>query len=137
MMQDTKLNLTIGVSIIVGIALVAVLSKYDTSREIRKIAKAKNEIQALSKKIQEHYYTFGSFPRALTDSNLQKLIAELPTTDPFSSEKEPYRYVTEDSNFKIYSVGPNGVDDGGRASQGDRLLDIVVEFRKPPAKGKP
>ncbi|MGV3618647.1 MAG: hypothetical protein ACO1SV_25265 [Fimbriimonas sp.] len=48
--------------------------------------------------------------------------------DPFGTG--PLRYVPAGRGFTLYSVGPDGVDDGGKpASNGSKTSDLVVKFR--------
>jgi hypothetical protein len=52
----------------------------------------------------------GSYPATLEELGAQDLL-----TDPFSPDGKPFRYRLEpDGKFTLYSVGPNGIDDGGK-----------------------
>ncbi len=57
--------------------------------------------------------THGRYPAAL--SELTQHGARLPT-DPFNDQ--PYHYRLEGSGFRLWSVGTNGVDDGGTDEDG-------------------
>lgn len=56
---------------------------------------------------QEH----GAWPETL-EALLPDYLAALPT-DPFTAG-EPFRYALADDGYTLYSVGPDGDDDGGR-----------------------
>lgn len=57
----------------------------------------------------------GALPDSL-DELVPDYLASVPT-DPFSDG--PLRYHRTDTGYVVYSVGPNGDDDGGAAPQGD------------------
>ncbi len=61
--------------------------------------------------VELHQTQHGSLPESL-DVIAPNLGGSLPI-DPFTGE--PYRYVVQDDTFRLYSVGPNGADDGGQA----------------------
>ncbi len=66
--------------------------------------------------------------RGQIPNDLKQLVPEfMPQvpTDPFDGK--PLRYVVEDGEYLIYSVGKNGVDDGG---QGDFDPDIVFRVER-------
>jgi len=69
----------------------------------------------------------GAYPDTL--DKVKDVIPRLPT-DPFSDEA--FIYVKSGKGFKIYSVGPNGKDDGGVKETSDhvRTDGIIVEMAK-------
>ena len=58
-------------------------------------------------------------PPAILDALVPDYLAEVPT-DPFSGK--PLQSSARDGEFVVYSVGPDGVDDGGK--------DIGVPFEQ-------
>lgn len=63
----------------------------------------------------------GSFP-----ADLSGFDAKL-TTDPFTGK--PLHYKRENNGFRLWSVGANGVDDGGQRKVGnDGAADVVTSF---------
>jgi hypothetical protein len=69
----------------------------------------------------------GCYPDAL-DALTQKYLKAVPG-DVFSGKELIYR--PDATGFLLYSVGPNGADDGGRAADGQPPGDDVV-VRVPP-----
>lgn len=65
----------------------------------------------------------GSFPATLED--LAAVLPD-PPRDPFTGT--PYRYRREGEGFVIYSVGRNGVDDGGATEPPE--VDMVFRSRR-------
>jgi hypothetical protein len=64
----------------------------------------------------------GSFPKDLSGFD-----AKL-TADPFASG-QTLEYIRENSGFRLWSVGENGVDDGGQKKIGNSsMADIVTSF---------
>ena len=61
--------------------------------------------------LEGHRLTTGSYPADLTDMKLTHL-EELPN-DPCSGQ--PFHYEKRDDGYRLYSVGTNGRDDGGRS----------------------
>jgi hypothetical protein len=60
-------------------------------------------------------------------TKLAQLVPEfLPTVpvDPFDGK--PFRYLVDDLEIKVYSVGVNGIDDGGLENQAGRGPDDVA-----------
>jgi hypothetical protein len=68
----------------------------------------------------------GAFPESL--DALSKAGLSHPPIDPFSGQ--PLIYKTHRDGFTLYSVGPNGRDDGGRRSTDDQPDDEI--FWPPP-----
>jgi hypothetical protein len=58
----------------------------------------------------------GSLPETWEGSGLPPM-----PTDPWDPESKPLRYLRTDDGFVLYSVGPNGVDDGGAKPAADDL----------------
>lgn len=65
----------------------------------------------------------GGYPSSLTEVGILDL-------DPFSSE--PLRYKKSTEGFRVYSVGPNGIDDGGSEVRTNSSDDVVFVY---PATG--
>jgi hypothetical protein len=58
--------------------------------------------------------------------------------DPFSDG--PLRYLKTESDYVLYSIGPNGVDDGGRIAEGERpwlRLDLPSSLVYPSPRTPP
>ena len=64
----------------------------------------------------------GAYPDSL-DALVPEFLDKLPL-DPFSGK--PYVYRRDGSGFVVYSVGHNGVDDGGVEVTGDRDKGDIV-----------
>jgi hypothetical protein len=73
-----------------------------------------------------------AFPASLNELP-PKYLAHLPQ-DPFSAQ--PLHYQKQAAGFLLYSVGPNGVDDGGRTHDSQPRGDDVV-FRVSPCAASP
>jgi hypothetical protein len=54
--------------------------------------------------------------------------------DPFDGE--PLRYAAVDGGFRVYSVGPNGVDNGGEHESDAEIDDVAVRIRLPDAAAR-
>ena len=65
----------------------------------------------------------GQIPKDL-EQLVPDFLKQVPT-DPIDGK--PLRYVVKDSEYLLYSVGKNGVDDGG---QGDYDPDIVFRMER-------
>lgn len=63
----------------------------------------------LAVELEEHRQSSGAYPESLYELRL-KHFEELPL-DPFSGK--PFRYEKRPGGYLLYSVGPNGKDDGG------------------------
>lgn len=69
--------------------------------------------------------------KALPPPDLETIIEELPEgalLDPFSGNA--VRYLTTDDGWIVYSVGPNGIDDGGVKGERWEDHDIVIQYPK-------
>jgi hypothetical protein len=81
--------------------------------------------------IERHAHEMGSVP-----ASLDEIAARLPAgppTDPFT--EQPYIYRTSDDGFILYSVGSNGIDNGGQHSHEDG--DIVWRGRNDDVRQTP
>ena len=74
----------------------------------------------------------GRFPATL-DELVPKYLRAVPQ-DPFQPTPTPLVYSREGDSFELYSVGPNGIDDGGKLTPivdlrdgGDLFLDALRE----------
>ena len=69
----------------------------------------------------------GRLPQKL-DELVPDFLASLPS-DPFSTG--PLRYRADETEFLVYSVGSNGVDDGGRSDPpASQPADLIVRVRR-------
>jgi len=66
---------------------------------------------AISLAIRLYEHDHGSWPEALDELVPEYLPAE--PFDPFDAEMRPFQYRPHGEPPILYSVGPNGVDDGG------------------------
>ena len=70
--------------------------------------------------IEQHRASAGQYPGSLTDL-IPAILDELPL-DPYSAEGFIYREVSENlesAGYLLYSVGADGVDNGGTMSADD------------------
>jgi hypothetical protein len=63
---------------------------------------------AIRRYLEEH----GASPKKLDDLIPDYLPKKL--LDPFSHDGQTFHYQVKEFDYNLYSVGPNGVDDGGR-----------------------
>jgi hypothetical protein len=99
----------------------AILPAFDSTA--RGLAKQ----QALEAALAAERYRLksGSFPSQLSDL-VPDLLAAVPT-DPFDGQ--PLRLINRDGALIIYSVGPNGKDNGGQSGTRPNEPDIVVRIQ--------
>ena len=101
--------------------LYAILSRLCDERITGEDAFAREEAStALLKahlQLRAHRLEHGSLPTTWEGSGLPPL-----PTDPWDPESKPLRYLRTGDGFVLYSVGPNGVDDGGAKPAADDLL---------------
>jgi hypothetical protein len=77
--------------------------------------------------IERYRRKTGRWPERL-DQLVPDFLPQVPL-DPFDGQ--PLRYVVLDTEYRLYSVGQNGVDDGGTA---DDQKDCVFAVKRPSAK---
>lgn len=69
----------------------------------------------------------GRLPKML-DELVPDFLASVPS-DPFGGG--PLRYRADETEYLVYSVGPDGVDDGGRSqAPPSQTADLVVRVRR-------
>lgn len=94
-------------------------------------ATAMNDAADAAIAVERYRREHGKPPDRLSDL-VPKLLPRVPA-DPFSGQ--PLRYVVREDEYVIYSVGPDGVDDGGRhdESREQKPPDFVfpVKLRRP------
>jgi len=82
--------------------------------------------------LREFWLAHGEYPTSLAEL-APGFLADLPP-DPFSGRNLVYRQAPD--GYQLYSVGPDGIDDGGRLippgvspdkAKGDIVLDLAVE----------
>ena len=111
MLVSTRLAVSEQVGkMIVGL-FVPALTQVVISRERARI---RQELVDMGYVLAEYRAETGSFPDSL-DTLVPEQFDELPI-DPYSGET--YRYKLTDSGFLLWSVGPDGLDDGGRDHRG-------------------
>jgi hypothetical protein len=79
--------------------------------------------------VELYFRRHGNFPGQL-DQLVPEFLPEVPQ-DPFTGE--PLRYLIEEDGYVVYSVGSDGVDDGGKSDDW-RGPDIVFRVSKPSAE---
>ena len=57
---------------------------------------------------------------------------EQPPVDPFDGA--PLRYHSDAAGYEVYSIGPDGIDQGGEEGEAGKELDIVFEVPFRPNK---
>lgn len=70
----------------------------------------------------------GEWPKSLDDL-VPSLLGRVPT-DPYDGQ--PLRYARLDDGMHVYSVGPDGIDDGGRIGNNDSFkprMDLGIRLR--------
>jgi len=87
--------------------------------EVPALREARLAEPAVSVELELHRRSTGSFPEALADVSLTYL-KELPV-DPFSGR--PFVYHKQGDGYVLYSIGPNGRDDGGKKEMSLRDLE--------------
>jgi ferric-dicitrate binding protein FerR (iron transport regulator) len=135
---DLYLNAPGGVdfSLGMGVPLVAnwLVPRTSIGAVVDKVARAQVGLEILEKAALRFQAENGRLPLSLDElaTPAGKYLASVPT-DPFSAKSEPLRFVTgpAEGQITLYSIGPDGVDDGGKTEysivrQYDGPGDIVV-----------
>lgn len=125
---DTVLNLTVVIVISLTIGMLILIARYNSSQKIEKISIVYEELNIISNTIREYYDKYHTYPSSLKEKKIKALLGNLSNIDPFDPGKRGYKYKLISEGWKVYSVGPNKIDDGGIA-QNKKMLDIVVEGR--------
>jgi hypothetical protein len=75
----------------------------------------------------------GAFPKTLTEL-VPKYLPAIPS-DPLSNPGATLGYVADPDRPRVYSVGENGVDNGGTPedpqkskAENDRIMDLVIDL---------
>jgi general secretion pathway protein G len=110
------------VVVILGILAAMIVPKIMSRPEQAKMVKAKQDILAIQSALDLYKLDSGSYPT--TDQGLLALVSK-PTSDPIPSNwksdgylqqlpkdpwGEPYQYLSDNDNVKIFSYGPKGKD---------------------------
>ncbi|MGH7138367.1 MAG: hypothetical protein ACREHD_21665, partial [Pirellulales bacterium] len=66
--------------------------------------------------IRKFLLEFSRLPKGLGE------LKDIDTVDPYSADGGPFRYRADRSGYTIYSVGPDGQDDGGARRSLSELL---------------
>lgn len=91
------------------------------SRVIYERSVAANRLLIVALALRVYHGEHNAFPTTLNALAPQPL-AQMPT-DPFSSTGAPLRYQLAQGAYTLYSIGPDGVDDDGRAIPGGRIIN--------------
>lgn len=98
-----------------NLARLKVQDEFDYGARVEQIETERRRLEALNRllntdlAIRMHQRQHGHLPDSLQDL-IRGILLELPL-DPYSGK--PLIYRTTESGFLLYSVGPDGVDDGG------------------------
>lgn len=92
-------------------------------------AQARQSIARTAIAIERYRRSHGQTPKTL-DELVPEFLDQLPV-DPFDGA--PLRYHSDAAGYKVYSIGPDGIDQGGKAVETGMELDIVFEV---PFKGQ-
>jgi hypothetical protein len=90
-------------------------------------AAARSDLRQVMLALSEHQRREGAFPETLS-ALTPKYLDEVPR-DVFSGQ--PLRYQTDGVSYRVYSVGDNGRDDGGRMSTTQGGDDILLSYPPP------
>lgn len=74
----------------------------------------RQQLTLLAAALKLHRVEHGAYPATL-DALDPELLESLPT-DPFTNR--PFRYQRRGEGFALWSLGPNGIDDGGTDARG-------------------
>ena len=88
-------------------------------------AQAQQSIARTAIAIQRYRRVHGETPKTLGE--LVPEFLDQPPVDPF--DQAPLRYQSDAAGYKIYSIGADGIDQGGEAGEVEQELDIVFEVR--------
>jgi hypothetical protein len=89
-------------------------------KQVRHLANLRATVLAVA--LGLHFARNGAYPKGLAE--LTPAVLATQPVDPFSGEGFCYRREGE-LTYTLYSVGPNGEDDGGTAGAGGEALDLV------------
>jgi hypothetical protein len=87
-------------------------------------AQARQAASRSSIAIERYRRVHGEAPEGL--DQLVPDFLDRPPIDPFDGA--PLRYYVDSGGYKVYSIGSDGVDQGGEAGEGGQELDIVFEI---------
>ncbi len=121
------------VVVILGILAAIVVPKIMSRPEQARLLKVKQDIMAIQSALDLYKLDNSLYPT--TDQGLQALVTK-PTSDPAPTSwksdgylhqlpmdpwKQPYQYMNDDDNLRIFSVGPKGL--GGDSAIGNWNMD--------------
>jgi hypothetical protein len=117
----------------IGEILVALLSpSHDMAIVAQTRSLARLDLSRLAFALAACRAESGSYPDTL-DTVVPEHLAEMPL-DPFVDR--PFHYERSAEGFRLYSVGDNMIDDGGRTFDSEpRGDDILIETPRPPKDG--
>lgn len=130
MMKDSVLNMTVGILLSLVVVSFILVGRHNAVENAEKLTNLIGEMTLISEKIREFRDEYPAYHVSFEENRMANLLGGIPTKDPFDPESRDYRYRITDEGWVVYSVGPNGTDDGGVASHGEKVLDIVVEGRR-------
>jgi hypothetical protein len=100
--------------------------------EVFASAEARGDAAAAALAVERYRLRHGRLPEKLSD-----LVPEFLTTAPIDPyDRKPLRYVVQKDGYTIYSIGQNGIDEGGKEIEGSVEGDVTfsVEQGEPPTK---
>lgn len=79
------------------------------------VGQAQSGMRSLATALESYNLDYGVYPPEVTPHLTTPIayMTEIPV-DPFSATGEVYQYVQEAEGWLLYSIGPDGVDDGGQ-----------------------
>ncbi len=131
MRDDIKINILIIAVVLATFFISISIVRYNFNKGAEKFFAVKSELEFISMKIEKFYFLNNRFPKSLDENDFTLYINGISILDPYDPGGMNYRYIKMGKKFKIYSVGSNGVDDGGITHEKGNtiILDIVVEGR--------
>lgn len=130
MRKDIKLTISflslLFFTIILLVFLGGYFAKKNSNIVIEKITIAQKNLYVISQKIKEFYLYYGELPESLQEERFLLFSDDIELKDPFNYKNKNYKYIKNNNSWKLYSVGPNQIDDKGVKQVDGRLLDIVV-----------
>lgn len=125
------------VVVILGILAAIIVPKIMNRPEQARIVKAKQDITSIENALNLYKLDNAFYPT--TDQGLQALVTK-PTTDPIPNDWQtggylkqlpidpwgnPYQYLNDNGDVKIFSYGPNGKSANGQGEIGNWNLDKI------------
>lgn len=95
-------------------------------------SRTKNTLLMLTLALRAYQLQHGAYPETLTEL-LPGILRAVPA-DPFAASG-PLHYQRRGAKYTLYSIGPDGIDDGGRAIDHPGRTTSAHRFVEPDSKG--